>query len=128
MLRSFFITLSKAAWAQKLINNWKFAWRAASRFVAGDSIQDALRVVRELNAKGMNVTLDHLGEATATREDALKATEDILELLDQIEPVKVKANISVKLTQIGLALDENCVSRTLRKSLHSPINMVILYA
>jgi proline dehydrogenase len=117
MLRSFFITLSKAAWAQKLITSWKFSWRAASRFVAGDSIQDAILVVKELNAKGINVTLDHLGEATATREDALKATEDILELLDQIEPAKVRANISVKLTQIGLAVDEILCSQNLEKIL-----------
>jgi proline dehydrogenase len=117
MLRSFFITLSKAAWAQKLITRWKFAWRAASRFVAGDSIHDAILVVRELNAKGMNVTLDHLGEATATREDALKATDDILELLDQIEPAKVRANISVKLTQIGLAVDGKLCAQNLEKIL-----------
>ena len=117
MLRSFFISLSKATWAQQLITSWKFAWRAASRFVAGNSIQDAVLVVRELNAKGMNVTLDHLGEATTTREDALKATEDILELLDQIEHAKIRANISVKLTQIGLALDEKLCSQNLEKIL-----------
>jgi proline dehydrogenase len=117
MLRSFFISLSKAVWAQQLITSWKFAWRAASRFVAGNSIQDAVLVVRELNAKGMNVTLDHLGEATTTREDALKATEDILELLDQIELAKIRANISIKLTQIGLALDEMLCSQNLEKIL-----------
>jgi proline dehydrogenase len=117
MLRSFFISLSKATWAQQLITSWKFAWRAASRFVAGNSIHDAVLVVRELNAKGMNVTLDHLGEATTTREDALKATEDILELLDEIEKAKIRANISVKLTQIGLALDEKLCSQNLEKIL-----------
>jgi proline dehydrogenase len=117
MLRSFFISLSKATWAQQLITSWKFAWRAASRFVAGNSIQDAVLVVRELNAKGMNVTLDHLGEATTTSEDALKATEDILELLDEIEHAKIRANISVKLTQIGLALDEKLCSQNLEKIL-----------
>jgi proline dehydrogenase len=117
MLRSFFISLSKAVWAQQLITSWKFAWRAASRFVAGNSIQDAVLVVRELNAKGMNVTLDHLGEATTTRADALKATEDILELLDQIELAKIRANISIKLTQIGLALDETLCSQNLEKIL-----------
>lgn len=117
MLRSFFISLSKAAWAQRLITSWKFAWRAASRFVAGESIQDAVLVVKELNAKGMNVTLDHLGEATSTREDALQATEDILELLDQIERSKVRANVSVKLTQIGLALDEKLCIQNLEQIL-----------
>ena len=68
MLRSFLIYLSKAAWAQRLVVGWKFAWRAASRFVAGNSINDAINAVEELNEKGINATLDHLGESTSTRE------------------------------------------------------------
>ncbi len=107
MLRSFLIYLSKAAWAQNLVTGWKFAWRAASRFVAGETIAEALRVVRELNAKGINVTLDHLGEHTTTPEEARQAAEDVLALLDAIEQEGVRANVSIKLTQIGLELDEN---------------------
>ena len=61
MLRSFLIYLSKAAWAQNMVTKWKFAWRTASRFVAGTRIEDAIRAIRELNAKSINVTLDHLG-------------------------------------------------------------------
>ena len=75
MLRSFLISLSKAAWAQRLVTGWKFAWRAASRFVAGSTIQEAVLVVKDLNAKGINVTLDHLGESTTTREEAIRATK-----------------------------------------------------
>jgi proline dehydrogenase len=107
MLRSFLIYLSKAAWAQKLVTGWKFAWRAASRFVAGNTIADAVKAVQELNARGINATLDHLGESTSTREDAVRAKDDILELLDQIACCEVRANVSIKLTQIGLVLDEN---------------------
>lgn len=77
MLRSFLIYLSKAAWAQRLVTGWKFAWRAASRFVAGSTIRDAIIVVQELNTKGINVTLDHLGENTTTCEEAVRATEEI---------------------------------------------------
>jgi proline dehydrogenase len=117
MLRSFLISLSDAAWAQRLVTRWKFAWRAASRFVAGSSIQEAIMVVRELNDKGMNVTLDHLGESTTTREEAQRATKDILELLDQIELAGVRANVSVKLTQIGLALDEDLCTQNLERIL-----------
>ncbi len=64
MLRSFLIILSSAGWAQRLVTSWKFAWRAASRFVTGNTIQEALKVVQELNSKGINATLDHLGEST----------------------------------------------------------------
>jgi proline dehydrogenase len=117
MLRSFLISLSKAEWAQRLVTGWKFAWLAASRFVAGNSIQDAVLVVRELNARGMNVTLDHLGESTTTRPEALRAAEDILELLDRIEHAGLRANVSIKLTQIGLALDEQLCCQNLERIL-----------
>lgn len=113
MLRSFLIYLSKAAWAQKLVTSWGFAWRAASRFVAGERAEDAIRAVRELNAKGINATLDHLGEHTSTAEEAANATEDILAILDKIDAAKVRANISIKLTQIGMGLDESICRQNL---------------
>jgi proline dehydrogenase len=113
MLRSFLIYLSKAAWAQRLVTSWKFAWRAASRFVAGSTVPDAIRAVTELNAKGINATIDILGEATTTPEEAVKATQDILDLLDQINASHIRANVSVKLSQIGLALDEALCEKNL---------------
>jgi proline dehydrogenase len=113
MLRSFLIYLSKAAWAQKLVTSWSFAWKAASRFVAGEQAGDAIRVVRALNEKGINATLDHLGEHTSTAEEAANATEDILAILDEIDKAKVRSNISIKLTQIGMGLDERICSQNL---------------
>ena len=128
MLRSFLIYLSKASWAQRMVSGWKFAWRAASRFVAGNTIEDAIGAVTELNANGINVTLDHLGESTATREDAIKAADDIVELLDKIKTSGVRANVSVKLTQIGLALDENLCSQNLERILLVQMNTKTLCA
>jgi proline dehydrogenase len=119
MLRSFLIYLSKAAWAQKLVTGWKFAWRAASRFVAGNTIAEAVRAVRELNSRGITATLDHLGESTSSRQDAVKATDEIVELLDQINCCDVRANVSIKLTQIGLALDESLCQENLERILAS---------
>jgi proline dehydrogenase len=118
MLRSFLIYLSKAAWAQRLVVGWKFAWRAASRFVAGNTIGDAIEAVRVLNSNGINATLDHLGESTSTREEAIKAADDIIELLDEINASGVQANVSVKLTQIGLALDEPLCNQNLERILN----------
>jgi len=106
MLRSFLIYLSKAAWAQKLVTGWSFAWSWASRFVAGENIQDAIRVVRELNAKGINATLDQLGEHTSTVEEANTAADNIVAVLNEIDKAGVRANVSIKLTQIGMGLDE----------------------
>src|SRR5574339_289218 len=113
MLRSFLIYLSKAAWAQKLVTSWSFAWRAASRFVAGETTPDAIRAIRELNEKCINATLDHLGEHTSTIEEADKATEDILHLLDEIDKSGVRTNVSIKLTQIGMGLDEEICRQNL---------------
>lgn len=116
MLRSFFSYLSKAAWAQNLITNWGFAWRTASRFIAGIKLEDALRVVKELNAKGINATLDHLGENTSTPEEAQQATDDIFATLDALGAERsLRSNVSIKLTQIGLGLDENLCAQNLEK-------------
>ena len=113
MLRSFLIYLSKAAWAQKLITSWGFAWRAASRFIAGERIEDAIRAIKELNAKGINATLDHLGEHTSTTDEADRATQDILNVLNGIDQAGVRANVSIKLTQIGMGLDEETCQQNL---------------
>ncbi len=117
MLRSFLIYLSKAAWAQNMVMSWKFAWNTASRFVAGTKVDDAIKSIRELNAKNINVTLDHLGEHTSTPEEASEATSDILNTLDEIKNSQVRANVSLKLTQIGLALDENLCAQNLERIL-----------
>ena len=105
MLRSFFIYLSKANWARKLVTGMSFAWKMASRFVAGEKLEDAIQTIKALNAKGINATLDHLGEHTSSADDARKATKDILEALDAIQSTGVRANVSIKLTQIGLVVD-----------------------
>ena len=105
MLRSFFIYLSKAAWARKFVTGWSVAWRMASRFVAGEKVEDAVKASQSLNARGINVTLDHLGEHTDTPEQARQATQDIVVALDAIQKSKVHANVSIKLTQIGLGID-----------------------
>jgi proline dehydrogenase len=113
MLRSFLIYLSKAAWAQKLVTSWSIAWLVASRFVAGERIEDAIRAIRELNEKCINATLDHLGEHTSTMEEADRATDDILLILDEIDKAGARANVSIKLTQIGMGLDEEICRQNL---------------
>jgi proline dehydrogenase len=119
MLRSFLIYLSRADWARRLVTSWRFSWRAASRFVAGEKLDDAIRVVRELNHRGINATLDHLGEHTSTPEKARQAASDIIEILETIDKTGVKANVSIKLTQIGLALDEDLCAENLRNILET---------
>lgn len=118
MLRSFLIYLSKAAWAQNLVTSWGFAWRTASRFVAGTKLEDAMHVVRELNTRGINATLDHLGEHTNTPEEAQQAADDIFATLDALGADSVaRSNVSIKLTQIGLGLDESLCAQHLERIL-----------
>jgi proline dehydrogenase len=111
------IYLSKAAWARNIVTRWKFAWRAASRFVAGEKLEDAIRAVQALNQKGINATLDHLGEHTTNIDESVRATQDILAILDGIARSGVKSNVSIKLTQIGLALSEEVCEENLRRIL-----------
>lgn len=115
MLRAFFIFLSKANWAQKLIMNWRFAWRVASRFVAGINIVDVINVTRDLNAQGLNVTIDHLGENATTAEDTLSATKEVISLLQAIDKYDVRANVSIKLTQFGLNINTDLCKSNLSK-------------
>ncbi len=117
MLRSFLIYLSKAPWAQRIVTGWSFAWKAASRFVAGTKAEDAIRAVRELNEKGINATLDHLGEHTSNVEEAAQATDDILVILDEIDAAGARSNVSIKLTQIGMGLDESICREHLQRIL-----------
>ncbi len=114
MLRSLLIYLSKAGWARKIVTRWSFAWKAASRFVAGEKLEDAIKVIQGLNANGIVATLDHLGEHTSNPQEAQTATQDILEIFDAIEKAGVQANVSIKLTQIGLALDETLCMNNLK--------------
>ena len=107
MFRSFLIYLSKAAWAQKLVTGWGLAWRAASSFVAGSTIEEAIAVIRALNEKGINATLDQLGEHTTTAEEANRAADGIISTLDEIQKAGARSNVSIKLTQIGMGMDDD---------------------
>lgn len=119
MLRSLIIYLSKSAWARRMVTGWAFAWRAASRFVAGERLEDAIRVVQALNQKGINATLDLLGEHTTNPEKAEAATRDVLKIIARIDQTGIRSNVSIKLTQIGLALDEGLCEQNLRRILES---------
>ena len=79
--------------------------RVANRYIAGETTDDALRVVAGLNAHGFHATLDILGEHISTMDQAHRATEDYLSVLEEIARRRVDSTISIKLTQLGLKLD-----------------------
>lgn len=78
----------------------------AARFVSGETLEAAMESVKKINQQGLVVTLDHLGEFITTKQEATEATSEVIRLLDAIEEHGVTANVSVKLTQLGLDLDK----------------------
>lgn len=79
----------------------------ANRYIAGDSLNDAVKVVKELNQKGIYATIDVLGESIKSKEEALNAKNQCLEVLNAIEKENLLANLSIKPTQFGLMIDED---------------------
>jgi proline dehydrogenase len=90
--------------------------RLSSRFVAGMEIEDALRVAKAVNGEGMAVTLDSLGESVTSEVEAHRAAEIYHQLIDSIAERELNANISVKLTQMGMELSPS-VAETIAESL-----------
>jgi len=78
----------------------------AMRYIAGEKLDDAVRVVRAVNSKHMTGTMDVLGENVGTREETLAAVEACEEALNSIHDNCLDANLSIKLTQFGLKIDE----------------------
>lgn len=92
---------------EKLITSTRPGRALAGRFVAGDTLEEAVGVAKRLNRDGFQVSLDLLGEEVTDREAAVRATEEYLECLTRISDQSLDANVSVKPTQLGLAIDED---------------------
>ncbi len=80
--------------------------RVAARYVAGETRDEAFRTVRELNARGAMATLDVLGEEVTAREKAEAAVEEYIRLFEEIDRDQVDSNVSIKLTLLGLKIDQ----------------------
>lgn len=114
MLRAMFATLSRAGWMQRTITRWGFTRRTVARFVAGETADQALEVVQRLNRAGIQATLDHLGESTTSVQDAREATREIINLLEKIAHDQLRANVSIKLSQLGLGFDARLCAENLQ--------------
>ena len=102
MLRASFLYLSHRRGLQRFVTRQRLTAALAYRFVAGDALDDAVRVVTDLNRRGWSGSLDHLGENVAEEKMARSATEDYLAAFERIATERMNANVSVKLTQLGL--------------------------
>ena len=107
MLRSLLFYLSERQFPRKFLTTHSLGRSVARRFVAGESLQDALEVVRKLNAEGFDVTLDYLGESVHEASIAEDACRAYLQMLDRLAGAGLRSHVSVKLTQLGLATDQS---------------------
>ena len=87
------------------------------RFVPGETVEDAIRAARVLEAHGLTETFDHLGESVTTLAEAVSATRDYMDMVRAVMESGVERNISLKLTQLGLDVDRASAVDHLRKIL-----------
>ena len=110
MLRRTFLYLSNQPRLFHFVRHNGMAKKFASRFVAGETLDTALAAVRQLNARKIRASLDLLGESVTNEAEARAASRSYLQMLDRINQAGVDANVSVKLTQMGLDISEElCV-------------------
>src|SRR5580700_8935173 len=106
MLRAFFVRLSENPSLRTFAESSALGRRVSSRFVAGTSIADAVRATQAVNRASMSVSIDNLGENVANPEEARLSAQLYHQILDAIAAHQLNANISLKLTHMGLDVDE----------------------
>ncbi len=106
MIRRFLLYLSAAAWARGIVTQMGLARRTARRFIAGETLDEAAAVTRALNDQGLLVTLDYLGESVASAADTEPVVAAYRQLLARIAQDGLRASVSLKLTHLGLDIDE----------------------
>lgn len=114
LLRSAFIALSRNKPLRAFSERSSMGRRMSSRFVAGLTIEDALRAAESVQAQGMSSSLDSLGENVSSPEEAHRAADIYHRLLDEIQGRGLKSNVSVKLTQVGMDLDPGLAESIVR--------------
>ena len=106
MLRTFFVRLSENPSLRNFAERSSLGQRVSSRFVAGTEIADAVRATQVINRAGMSVTIDNLGENVTNSDEARHSARLYHQILDAIVANRLNANISLKLTHMGLDVDE----------------------
>jgi len=113
MLKDTLLYLSQNERVHDFVMQNRMARGASRRFVAGEDIEDAILATRELNKRGIQVALDYLGENVTSEEEARGATKVYLSGIELIKRATVNANISVKLTALGLDISQELCEENL---------------
>ena len=106
MLRAFFVHLSENPTLRNFAERSSLGRRVSGRFVAGTEIADAVRATQAINRAGMSVSIDNLGENVTNPDEARHSAQLYHQILDAIAANRLNANISLKLTHMGLDVDE----------------------
>ncbi len=115
MLRPALIKASESPLLRRQVTTRRFSRKLALRFVAGETLDQGLDTTRQLAREGKTVTVDYLGESVTTADDARGAAKTYLEALDRIGQEGLPAGVSVKPTQMGLALSEGLCAELLEE-------------
>lgn len=113
MLRKGLLALGDSRLVKRVVTGTPVTRRMSRRFVAGETVDDAVEATRQANAEGLRVTLNYLGEFVAERRVAAAARDTYVRLLQQVAREDLQAGISVKLTQLGQGFDDDLLAENL---------------
>jgi proline dehydrogenase len=114
MLRQSLLYLSTAGWARGMATQWSVARRVARRFVAGETMDEAIAVAKQLRAQNIFSTLDYLGESVSSEEDTREVVQAYQTLIERAAAENLQATVSVKPTHVGLDISEDLCLNNLR--------------
>ncbi len=114
--RNFFLFLSKSSLLNHIARNWGSAV-ASKKIIGGKDFESAIPVIKRLNDQGMAVTVDHLGEFVTKAEIANERTNECIQTIQRIAEVGLNSHVSLKMTSLGLDIDDDLVYRNMKSIL-----------
>lgn len=114
--RNFFLFLSKSSLLNHIARNWGSAV-ASKKIIGGKDFESAIPVIKRLNDQGMAVTVDHLGEFVAKAEIANERTTECIQTIQRIAETGLNSHVSLKMTSLGLDIDDDLVYRNMKRIL-----------
>src|SRR5215213_759470 len=113
--RSALIWLSGQEGLKDFAARFKFFNKLTTRFVAGETLDEVIPFIREINAENCTASFDHLNEAVNNADEANNEVEEYLKILERIDQTRIRSNVSIKLTQFGLGLDPELAYKNARR-------------
>jgi proline dehydrogenase len=121
LMRRSLLKASQSPWLRARAPRYGFMRRTVKRFMPGENVEDALAAAQTLASNGIGTVLTHLGENITDRAEAQDVTNHYLDVLNRVRTANLPAEVSVKLTQLGLDLDrEFCYSNLIALIEHTP--------